>query len=46
MANMMLMSIAIFGTMVLAVLFAFLSTAGNYWIKNSNGRHMGLWKYC
>ena len=46
MANMMLIRIAIFGTMVLAVLFAFLSIAGNYWIKNSNGTHMGLWKYC
>ena len=41
----MLIRIAIFVTMVLAVLFAFLSIAGNYWIKNSNGRHNGLWKY-
>ena len=46
MANMMLIRIAIFGTMVLAVLFAFLSIAGNYWIKKSDGTHMGLWKYC
>ena len=43
---MMLIRIAIFGTMVLAVLFAFLSIVGNYWIKDSNGMHMGLWKYC
>ena len=43
---MMLIRIAIFGTMVLAVLFAFLSIAGNYWIKKSDGTHMGLWKYC
>ena len=42
---MMLIRIAIFGTMVLAVLFALLSIAGNYWIGNGN-RHMGLWKVC
>ena len=45
MANMMLIRITIFGTMVLAVTFAFLSIAGNYWIGNGN-LHFGLWRIC
>ena len=36
---------AIFGTMVLAVLFAFLSIAGNCWVGKGD-INMGLWKSC
>ena len=42
---MMLIRIAIVVTIVLAVLFAFLSIVGNYWIGYAD-MHMGLWKRC
>ena len=42
---MMLIRIAIIVTIVLAVLFAFLSIVGNYWIGSDN-IHVGLWKDC
>ena len=42
---MILIRIAVIVTIVLAVLFAFLSIVGNYWIGSDN-IHMGLWKCC
>ena len=42
---MMLIRIAIIVTIVLAVLFAFLSIVGAYWIGFAD-IHMGLWKGC
>ena len=45
MAKIMLIRIAIIVTIVLAVLFAFLSIVGNYWV-GFNDIHVGLWKGC